>query len=340
MLQNSPLGRALAVIVLGSAALVPVTRQSAEIFEGKTITIVVPSGSGGTFHVYGQLVQRHIGKFIPGAPKTIVQNRPGAGGGKAAAYMMQAAPKDGTVVAELAPGTLTEPMMRPQKFDATKFEYLGSTAARTYVFAVWHTTPVNSIDDLKKTSVIFGNTGKTSSGYIFPHFANTALGTKIKIVSGYKGGGAINVAIERGEVQGRANFYSGFTGVRPHWFTENKIKILLALGPTRPEVANVPHIRDLIKDPEYRAMYDLLELNLNIGQAFYVPQGTPADRVAILRTAFEKIVKDPGFLADAQKRRVPITPRTAAEIAEQIAIAKAAPKARYDRLARIIGLKK
>ena len=340
MLRFSPITLAIPALALGLAGLAPTGAPAAEFFKDKTITVIVPSGSGGTFHVYAQLIQRHITRHIPGKPKGIIQNRPGAGGAKAASYMMNAAPKDGSVIAEMAPGTITSPMMRKQKFDATKFNFLGSTAARTYTFAVWHTAPVKSIEDVKSTEVVFGNTGKTSTGFIFPHFVNTVLGTKIKIISGYKGGGAINLAIERGEVQGRGNFYSGYTGVRPEWISGKKLTFLLALGPKRPEVANVPHIRDLIKNPEHRALYDLLDLNLHVGQAFYVPPGVPSDRVATLRKAFDATIADPAFRADAKKRRVPITPRTAAEIAKWVAVAKAAPQSRYDKLARIIGLKK
>lgn len=309
-------------------------------FAGKTITIIVPSGSGGTFHVYGQLVQQHIGKHIPGNPTAIVQNRPGAGGAKAAAYMANAAPKDGTSIAEISPGTLTGTFLKNYKFDATKFEFIGSPAARTYTFAVWHTAPFKTFADLTKQEATFGNTGTGSAGYVMPLFANGVLGTKFKVISGYKGGGAINLAIERGEVQGRANYYSGYTGVRPEWISQKKIRFLTVLGPRHPALADVPHIRDLIKDAEGKAMYDFLDADFSVGQAFYLPPGTPKDIVATMRTAFGKLIKDPAFLADAKKRRVPVTPRTHQEIAQLVKTVATTPKARIDKIAKLVGFKK
>jgi len=336
-MRKSSILAAFALTIPAVLSSPPAAAACPDCFKGKTITVVVPSGSGGTFHVYGQLVQRHLGRHIPGNPKMILQNRPGAGGAKAASFMMNAAPQDGTVIAEMAPGTLTDPMMRKVNFDATKFQYLGSIAARTYTFAVWHTVPVKTIQEAMQVPVTIGNTGKASAGYTFPTFANHALGTKFKVISGYKGGGEINLAIERGEVQGRANFYSGYTGVRPEWISGKKIRILLVLGPKRPEVEGIPHIRDLLKTQEDREMYEMLEVNLNIGQAFYVPPRVSRDRADALRTAFEAMVKDPALLADAKKRGVPITPRSADEIGQLIERVKAIPKTSAERLAKIIG---
>lgn len=310
------------VLVVVAASILAATPVSAdEFFKGKTVTVVVPSGSGGTFHVYGQLVQRHIGKHIPGRPTVVVQNRPGAGGATAAAYLMNAAPQDGTVIAEIAPGVVTLPLFRPSvKFDVRKFQWLGAIAVRTYTIGVWHTVPVKSIEDMRKIEVKMGTTGKGSTGYQIPTFINYALGTRMKVILGYKGGGAVNLAIERGEVQGRGNFYSGYTGVRPEWIRDKKIRFLLKLGPDRPELKNVPNIRDYLKPGSIQARaWDVLETNLNVGQSFFVPPGVPAERVAILRKAFEDTMKDPELVAEAKKRRVPLVVRTATEIEKAIA---------------------
>ena len=270
-----------------------------------------------------------------------MQNRPGAGGAKAAAYMAHAAPKDGTVLAEISPGTLTGTFLRHYKFDATKFEFIGSPAARTYTFAVWHTTPFKTFADLQKEECRFSTTGVGSSGYILPAFVNAVLHTKIKIISGYKGGGALNLAMERGEVDGRANYYSGYTGVRPEWLTGHKIRFLLELGPRHVALKGVPHIADLLKDnPEGLAMYNFLDADFSAGQAFYLPPGTSADVVNTYVTAFEKMIKDPAFLADAKKRRVPIIPRSRADIEKLVATVKAAPKPMVDKLAKMIGFRK
>lgn len=308
------LAAAFALIALGGT-----TSVAADYYKGKTVTVQVPSGSGGTYHVYCQLVSRHIGRHIPGSPKVIIQNLPGAGGAKSASYMMNAAPKDGSYIAMAAPGIITDPLIRKHKFDARKFQWLGSVAARAFSLAVWHTVPVKSIDDLKKTQVVFGTNGTASAGYIVPVFVNTVLGTKIKVITGYKSGGQTNLAMERGEVQGRGNYYSGFTGVRPEWITEKKITFLLGIGPKHPALAGVPHLRELIKPGSMEAkMYDLIELNFNVGQAFYTSPGVAASPVAILRKAFSDMLADPELKKDIDRRRVEYQPQNAAEVEAEI----------------------
>jgi tripartite-type tricarboxylate transporter receptor subunit TctC len=305
-----------AAVVSFMATLPAAADDAADFFKGKTVAVVVPAGPGGTYQVYGQLVQRHLGSHIPGNPALIVQNRPGAGGALAAAYMMNAAPHDGTVIAEISPGTITEPLFRPAvKYDVRKFNWLGSISVRSYVLAVWHTVPVKTIQDLRHTKVTFGTTGKGSTGFQFPSFVNHALGTKIDIIPGYKGGGDIDLAIENGEVQGRGNFYSGFTGVRPEWVRDHKIRFLLKLGPDRPELKDVPHIRQFLKPGSLVAKeYDVLESNLNVGQGFYAPPGVPKAQLAVLRKAFADMLKDPALKQEAESRRVPLNTRTPEEV--------------------------
>jgi len=295
------------------------TASADDYYKDKTVTVQVPSGSGGTYHVYCQLVSSHIGRHIPGKPKVVIQNLSGAGGAKSASYMMNVAPKDGSYIAMIAPGVITDPLIRKHKFDARKFQWLGSVAARPFSIAVWHTMPIKTIEDMKKIPVIIGTNGKASAGYVVPAFVNAVLGTKMKIITGYKSGGATNLAMERGEVQGRGNYYSGFTGVRPEWITEKKITFVLGIGPRHPKLKDVPHLRDLIKPGSMEAkMYDLIELNFNVGQAFYTAPGVPAGPVAILRKAFSDMLADPELQKDIVKRRVEYQPQSAAEVEREI----------------------
>jgi len=290
-------------------------------FKDKTVTVVVPVGSGGTFHLYAQIVSRFIGKYIPGNPTVILQNRPGAGGATSAAYLTNAAPKDGTVIGKIVPGMLTYPLVHPNtNYDATKFQYLGAIAARDYVIAVWHTTPVKTWEDLKKHEVIFGSTGRASSATVVPSFLNGVLGTKIKIVSGYKSGGELNIAMERGETTGRGNFYSGFEAIRPEYLTQNKIRIVLTLGPRNPKTANVPRVRDLLKPGSVEIKtFDLLETSFNQGQAFYLAAGVPKARVTVLRKAFAAAMADPGLVAETKKRRVDYNPISGEDLERLVA---------------------
>ncbi|MGB0575454.1 MAG: Bug family tripartite tricarboxylate transporter substrate binding protein [Alphaproteobacteria bacterium] len=293
--------------------------MSTDYFSDKTITVQVPSGSGGTYHVYCQLVQRNIGKYIPGKPKTLIQNRPGSGGAKSASYMANVAPKDGSVIAMIAPGTITTPLVRKVKFDARKFQWLGAPAARAAAIWVWHTHGIKTFKDAQKKEVAIATSGFSSAGSVFPRLAISLLGAKFKLIYGYKGGGAMNLSVEKGETMGRWNFYSGFTGVRPTWIPEGKIIPLIGTGPKHPKLAGVPHFTDLLKEgTTERKLYDLLGMNLEVGQAFYAPPGTPKKVVEILRGGFKAMIADPAFKANVLKRRVEFSPVSVPEIEKKI----------------------
>ena len=301
------------------AALAVTPAMSADYFAGKTITVQVPSGSGGTYHVYCQLVQRNIGKYIPGKPKTLIQNRPGSGGAKSAAYMANVAPKDGSIIAMIAPGTITTPLVRKVKFDARKFQWLGAPAARAAAIWAWNGHGIKTFKDAQKKEMTIATSGFSSAGSVFPRLAISLLGAKFKLIYGYKGGGALNLSVEKGETQGRWNFYSGFTGVRPTWIPECKIIPLIGTGPKHPKLAGIPHFTDLLKEgTTERKLYDLLGMNLEVGQAFYAPPGAPKKVVGILRGAFNAMIADPDFKQRVLKRRVEFSPVSVAEIEKKI----------------------
>jgi len=309
----------IASISLAWAMVAGLPANAADYFAGKTITVQVPSGSGGTYHVYCQIVQRHIGQFVPGKPRTLIQNKPGGGGATSAGYMMNAAPKDGTYIAMIAPGTISIPLVRKVKFDARKFNWLGSVAARSSAVWVWHTQGITSLDQLKKKEIKIGSTGFSSGGSVVPRLINYLIGTKMKIIYGYKGGGALNVAMETGETMGRWNFRSGYTGVRPTWIPEKKVIPIIATGPRDPELKGVPHLRDLLKPGSVgQKMYDVIGMDLDVGQAFYAPPGVPKRVVAILKKAFADMIADPATKDEIIKRRIEYSPLSAAEVEAKI----------------------
>ena len=309
----------LAASATALVALAATPALSADYFAGKTITVQVPSGSGGTYHVYCQLVQRNIAKYIPGNPKTLIQNRPGSGGAKSASYMANVAPKDGSVIAMIAPGTITTPLVRKVKFDARKFLWLGAPAARAAAIWVWKGHGVKTFKDAQKKEVAIATSGFSSAGSVFPRLAISLLGAKFKLIYGYKGGGAMNLSVEKGETMGRWNFYSGFTGVRPTWIPQGKIIPLIGTGPKHPKLAGVPHFTDLLKKgTTERALYDLLGMNLEVGQAFYLPPGTPKNVVSIMRKSFAAMMADPAFKANIEKRRVEYSPVSVSQIEKKI----------------------
>ena len=293
---------------------------AAPYFEGKTIIVQVPSGSGGTYHVYCQIVQRNIGRHIPGQPKTVIQNRPGGGGAKSAAYMAKVAPKNGSVIAMIAPGTITTPLVRNVKFNAREFNWLGAVAARSSGVWMWHTSGITTLQQLKDKQTTIATTGFSSGGSVVPRMINSLLGTKMKLIYGYKGGGALNLSVEREETQGRWNFRSGFTGVRPTWLPQKKVVAVIATGPRDPLMKGVPHLRDMLKDGSVeQKMYDVIGMNFEVGQAFYVPPGTPKKIVSILTKAFADMIADPRTKADILKRGIEFSPKSAKEIRTEIA---------------------
>jgi tripartite-type tricarboxylate transporter receptor subunit TctC len=303
---------AAAALTLMSA---PVTAK--EYYAGKTLTVQVPSGSGGTYHVYCQLVQRNLANYIPGNPKTLIQNRPGAGGAKSASYMANVAPKDGSVIAMIAPGVITTPLVRKVKFDARKFVWLGAPAARAAGIFMWHTSGIKNLKDFQTKKSVIASSGFASSGSIFPRLVSATLGSKMKIILGYKGGGAMNLSIEKKETMGRNNFLSGFTGVRPTWLPQKKIIPIIMYGPKSDSkyVKGVPHLDDMVKPGTIEAkMVRVLSTNLQVGQAFYLPEGTPKNVTKIMRTAFAKMMADPVFKDRVEKRRVEHSPVSVKEI--------------------------
>ena len=304
-------------LAAGSLLALGAPLGAADYFAGKVITIQVPSGPGASYHAYCQMVQRNIFKYIPGNPTTTIQNLPGGGGAKSASYMYNAAPKNGTVIAMIAPGTITVPLVRKVKYDAREFEWLGSPAARPYGLWAWHTTGIKTLEDTRKKEVTVATSGFAAAGSVLVRLMNATLGTKLKNIYGYRGGGQLNLAVERGEAQSRTNFYSGFMAAQPNWIKEKKVIPLIGMGPRdkHKEFIGVPHMRDLLKPGSLNLkVYDVLALNLKVGQGFYIPQGSSKQVRNILGDAFDKMVADPDFERQILKRRIEFSPVPAAKI--------------------------
>jgi len=307
----------LTATAVASLAVFSAPTMAMDYFAGKTITVQVPSGSGGTYHVYCQLVQRNLAKYIPGNPSTLIQNMPGAGGAKSASYMANVAPKGGEMVAMIAPGVITTQLVRNVRYDSRKFNWLGAPAARAAGIFFWHTSGVTKLQDILDKKTTIASSGFASSGSIFPRLVNATLGAKMKIILGYKGGGAMNLSVEKGETMGRNNFLSGFTGVRPTWLPNKKVVPVIMYGPrsSSPYAKGVPHLGDLLKPGSIEAkMFRVLNTNLEVGQAFYVPPGAPKKVSEILETAFVKMMRDPEFKKRVLKRRVEHAPVYAEQI--------------------------
>ncbi len=323
-----------------SLAIAPASADVASFYKGKNITIVVAGGAGASLGLYCRLVTAHWSKHVPGNPKFICQFKPGAGGTKAAAYMYNAAPKDGTVIGEILSPSVLAPVLRKSKFESSKFVWIGSVTPRPSVVSVWHTSPAKTVAEAKKVEVIMGSTGFGSETYILPKFMNAVLGTKFKIVRGYPGGAPINKAMEAGEVNGRMNYWTGWTTVKGAWLRDKKIIHMVQYGPKIPVLPDVPQLRSLLKTEAHKQMLTFIELSENLGMGFYLPPGVPADRVEALRKSFFATMKDPAFLADAKKRKARVDPIDGAAIEKMAKVAFSTPEPVLAELRRLLGFKK
>ena len=309
--------------------------------KNNTLRLLVGSEAGGGYDGYARLLSRHLGRFIPGNPTIVVQNMPGAGGIVAANYLYNAAPKDGTVIAQvqrLVPFVQIMGEPGPQ-FETAKFNWLGSLASEVTVCVSWHTSPVKTFQDLKKTELIIGGSGPNDTETV-PATLNNVLGTKFKLVTGYPSSTAVTLAMERGEVSAVCSSYSSLVTRNAHWFKENKVNFLVQSSTQKhPELPNVPLALEFATNAEDKALLEFSDARLAIGRPFMLPPGVPAERVKALRTAFNQMVKDKEFLADAEKEKRELDIVSGDDMQALLERLSKTPKAMIDRLADVIKYK-
>lgn len=321
-------GLALAV----AAALgvtVPAGAKAQTAFGGKTIKITVGFGPGGGYDAYGRLLGRHIGGHIPGKPRVVVQNMPGAGSLKAVQYLKTSAPRDGTAIVTFNFGQITRSLvMPPKKFkvDFRDFAWLGSIDRDVSVCYVWKSRfSIETLADLPTAGNLnFGLTAPGSASYFNQSMLKGVFGAKIKQVKGYRGSKAKQIAIERGELDGDCGAWSS---VPQDWLRDGKVTVLLRYSPVKPESmpASIPYAVDVAPNEDTKKIIRLLTQAAEVGRPFITHKDAPADRLAILRQAFDATMKDPAFLADAKKQRRDVSPMTAKEAVAAIESVYALP---------------
>lgn len=333
-----------AAIAFGAAALFCAfdarAQPAAEFYKGKTVTLVVSSSSGGGYDVMARTIAKYLGNHLPGRPRVLVSNMPGAGGIVAMNYFYRSAPKDGTYLAAMQNNTPFEPLLgtKEAQYDPTKFNWLGSPSVEVGLIAVWRTAPVNSIADLKRREITVGSSGANSTPSFYARLINETLGTKMKIVVGYPGQNEAYLAMERGEVDGFPSlFYNTLNATKPNWRTEKNLKLILQYGLEKePAIPDVPSALDLVTDPEDRLLLQAGLAEVSLGRPYLMPPGVPADRVAAMRKALFDTFTDPGFLADSNRMALGVnTPRTGEQIQQLIANAYRTPPKVIDRLRRL-----
>ncbi len=311
--------------------------SAADFYKGKTINIVVGTTPGGTNDFIARTLGDHMMQYIPGKPRYIIRGMPGAGSVRSVNFLVNVGPQDGTYIGTLIRGIILGPLFRVvgSNFDPSKFNWLGSVNQATQIAVVWHTTGVTSIDDIKKRQIIAGGTGPSTGMSQFPAILNAVLGTKFKVIYGYPGGNQVNLALERGEVEARLGWtYRSAISEKPHWFKKGgKARIILQMGIQKnPELKGIPWVNDLIKNKDDLRAVELLSSPMLLGRPYFAPPGVPADRVKILRVAFEKTMKDKGFIKDANKRLIPVGPVSAKQIEDLIKKVYATPQPIVDRV--------
>ncbi|MCH8096015.1 MAG: hypothetical protein IID53_02905 [Proteobacteria bacterium] len=318
-------------VLIGSALPPPVQAESvADFYKGKTITLYIGYSAGGGYDTYARTIGRVIGRHIPGNPKVVAKNKPGAGSLRLTNELYNSLPKDGTVIATFGRGMVMEPLFGNEKarFDPSKFTWLGSANNEVSVCIAWHESPIQTLDDFLTMPMIVGGTGPGADTDTFPKVLNNILGTKLRLVTGYPGGNDINLAIERGELQGRCGYsWSSLKSRFPQWLTGKKVQILLQMSTAKhPDLPDVPFVMDLAKTDKDRKVLELVFARQAWGRPFAAPPGVPADRVKALQAAFMATMKDADFLADAKKQKLEIAPISGEKIKQLIAALYASPK--------------
>jgi tripartite-type tricarboxylate transporter receptor subunit TctC len=335
-----PLSQLIAIVLTALSAVSAWAQQSVEEFyRGKKIDLIIGYSSGGTYDLYARLVARHLGNYIPGNPTIVPRNMPGAASRTAAAWVYNIAPKDGTILATADQSLAVAQAMGDKRmnFDTTKFIYIGNPNSENNTTVTWHTSGVKTIEDAKRKEITIGATGSGTSVH-YPKAMNALLGTKFKIIVGYPGGNDINLAMERGEVDGRgSNSWMSWKATRPDWLTEKKINILVQIGLSKaPDLPHVPLLTDLAGNEEDRAVLRLLSASATVGRPIFTTPDVPAERVKALRDAFAKMIKDPAFLEQAKKEHFEVDPVTGEDLQKIVAEIVATPQPIAQRLLKII----
>jgi tripartite-type tricarboxylate transporter receptor subunit TctC len=323
--------------VAGMLALSAASAIAAEDFyKGKTITI--HTSGAGTYEAYARLFAKYMPKYIPGEPTMVAKQMSGASGLKATNYLYNVAAKDGTEIAGVHGHLLTLAMFNPQgvQFDPNKFNWLGSATKELYLAYMWNaTTPVKSMQEAKVKESIVGGQAVGSMPIDIAILANTLIGTKFKIVTGYAGSAETKLAVERGELHGHVGTpLTTMMGNTPEWITEKKVTVIAQFGQSRhPLLPDAPLLTDFVENPDDNKALKLFLARQETGKPYMAPPGVPPERVAILRKAWQSSMTDPEFLADAKKAKLDVDgPLTGEEVEKFLAVVNQTPPAAAKRI--------
>jgi tripartite-type tricarboxylate transporter receptor subunit TctC len=302
----------------------------ADFYKGKTIELIISTGVGGGLDTNGRILARHLAKHIPGQPTVVPKNMPGAGHIRAANYVYSQAPKDGTTIGTFIPIFVMAQVLersRSIQFDPAHFNWLISTASNNSTIYTWHKAGIKSVEDASRRQVLMGGTGVGSYTVIYPTVMNNLLGTRFKLVMGYQSTTEIGLALERGEIEGRAgNNFNSLKSEHGDWLKNNMIDIITQVGLERdPEFSQIPLMLEFAKSEESRQVLKFFSTDVVIGRPFVTSPGVPADRVALLRKAFDDTTKDPAFVQESVAAGLDLNPVAGDKIQKIVADLIATP---------------
>jgi tripartite-type tricarboxylate transporter receptor subunit TctC len=338
-LGRSFMRKAALAATFGAACLAASAAEAQDFYKGKQINFIISSDVGGSYDVFARMLSRYLPKYIPGEPSIVAQNMAGAGGLRATNWLYTAAPKDGLTIGMINNTLAFDPLYgnKQAQFDAAKFNWLGTPSRETGLLIVWHTVPVNSLEDAQKREIILSASGSGSTPAFFARVLTNIFDLKTKIIPGYKSQTDGFLGMERGENDGNASpFWSSLTNNYPTWIPEKKIKVLVYYGAERvPEIPG-PYVFDLIKDPEKKAIMEIAQAGLAMGRPVAAPPGVDAARVKILGDAFVSVFKDAAYIAECAKIKLDCSsPSSGAEMLEFVKKIYASPKSAVEKITAI-----
>jgi tripartite-type tricarboxylate transporter receptor subunit TctC len=302
----------------------------ADFFKGRTVDLYIGYSVGGGYDVYARMIARHMGRHIPGNPTIIPKTMEGAGSIRLANWLYNVAPRAGTAFGTVSRGAPFDPLLGSPatQFDGREFTWIGSANNEVSVCVAWHTTGVARFEDLLSKELVVGGSSAASDTDQFAKLLNALFGTKLKVATGYPGGNEINLAIERGEVGGRCGWsWSSVVATHKHWLEQNRIAVLIQTALSKhADLPDVPLVTDLARSEEQRQIIWLIFARQVMGRPFMAPPGVPPERAIVLRDAFMTTMKDPQFLADAEKAKLEITPVSGVDIEKLVKDVYRTPK--------------
>jgi len=331
------------LIAAAGMAFAPTQAPAQDFYAGKSIDFIVGHYVGGGYDIYARAVARHLARHIPGNPTIVVRNMPGAGSAKAGLHITHTAARDGTVIGAVTPGAIMSALLDGRSdstFDPTRVNFIGTANHGTRICVTTKQAAAQTFADMLKTKTVIGGVAVNDATHDYAHMVKNVTGAQLAIVAGYNGTANIGLAMERGEVDGSCGWdWASFKSQRARWLQENRVNVLTQIGQDLDEDLTrrgAPPIWNFITNEDDRKAVELIISQQVFHRSYIAPPGVPAPRLAILRTAFMATMKDPQFLADADKTGIDIAPLDGGKIQDLIARLAAAPDAVVQRAKRVI----